>query len=172
MTNVLGATSVLRRALCVLCVAGVHLGAQDSSDSAAVIRVAEASLRALGDRSVEAMRAVLLPGAQFVAVLQPPAGVPSRARLSVDTAVYASLRMEQTPMLERMWAPVVRLSGRVATVTAPYDFHRDGKFTHCGVDVFTLVKVGETWKISAITYTVQATGCAPSPLGPPAAAPE
>jgi hypothetical protein len=51
-------------------------------------------------------------------------------------------------------------------VHAPYDFHIDGKFSHCGTDVFTLVRAKGEWRIVSIVYTVQRTGCAPSPLGP------
>ena len=51
---------------------------------------------------------------------------------------------------------------------APYDFHRDGEFSHCGVDAFTLVRTESGWKISGGVYTVETEGCAPSPLGPPA----
>ena len=46
------------------------------------------------------------------------------------------------------------------------DFWVDGKFSHCGIDIFDLVKTAEGWKISGLTYTVERTGCAPSPLGP------
>ena len=45
------------------------------------------------------------------------------------------------------------------------DFHLDGKFTHCGTDIFTLVKTADGWKISGGIYTVEPTGCEPSPLG-------
>ena len=65
-----------------------------------------------------------------------------------------------------MWNPEVKIAGSIAVVTTPYDFHRDGKFTHCGTDIFTLVKMSDGWKISGGSYTVQRTGCTPSPLGP------
>jgi len=51
-------------------------------------------------------------------------------------------------------------------VWTPYDFWVDGKFSHCGIDIFDLVKTAEGWKISGATYTVERTGCAASPLGP------
>lgn len=73
----------------------------------------------------------------------------------------------QSRLLERMWAPKVMVRGRLASVWAVYDFHRDGKFTHCGIDAFLLVKTAEGWKISSIAYTAETEGCAPSPLGPP-----
>jgi hypothetical protein len=71
-------------------------------------------------------------------------------------------------ILERMWKPEVRVDGRLATLWAPYDFHRDGQRTHCGIDAVDLVKTSAGWKISGISYTVVTEGCPNSPLGAPA----
>jgi hypothetical protein len=108
----------------------------------------------------------MLPGAHLIAVMDP--GAPTAApRIQTDTMFYRSLGGGGAALLERMWQPTVLLHGSVATVHAPYDFHVGGKFSHCGTDVFTVVRAAGEWKISAITYTVQRTGCSPSPLGPP-----
>jgi len=64
---------------------------------------------------------------------------------------------------------VVQVRGNLAQVWTEYDFHLDGKFTHCGIDAFTLVRVNGDWKIAGTSYTVEPTGCKPSPLGPPPA---
>jgi hypothetical protein len=80
---------------------------------------------------------------------------------------FDSLPKGQGKSLERMWNPDVRIHGAIATVTTPYDFHRDGKFSHCGIDVFNLVKTPDGWKIAGAMWTIQRTGCPPSPLGPP-----
>lgn len=66
---------------------------------------------------------------------------------------------------ERMWDPEVRIRGRIAHVWTPYDFWTDGKFSHCGVDAFDLLRTDEGWKIAGGTYTVE-RDCQPSPLGP------
>lgn len=69
-------------------------------------------------------------------------------------------------LVERMWHPEVLVHRDVAMVWTPYDFHVDGRFSHCGVDAFTLVRAVDGWRISSIAYTVERQGCAPSPLGP------
>ena len=56
-------------------------------------------------------------------------------------------------MRERIWNPEVRVNGLIATVWAPYDFWIDGKFSHCGVDQFDLIKTEEGWKIAGGVYT-------------------
>jgi hypothetical protein len=57
------------------------------------------------------------------------------------------------------------MQGRIATVWAPYDFWIDGKFSHCGVDAFDLIKTDKGSRIAGGAYTVELK-CEPSPLGP------
>ena len=68
--------------------------------------------------------------------------------------------------VERMWEPTVLMHGPLAVVWAPYDFHRNKTFSHCGIDAFTLLRSPTGWKIATVSYTTEATGCKPSPLGP------
>lgn len=68
--------------------------------------------------------------------------------------------------LERIWNPKQMESGTVAHVWADYDFHLAGKFSHCGIDSFSLLKTAAGWKIASISDTREKVGCAPSPLGP------
>ena len=51
------------------------------------------------------------------------------------------------------------IRGRMAQLWSEYEFLRDGKFSHCGVDSVTLFKTAEGWKISAIAFTMETTGC-------------
>jgi hypothetical protein len=69
--------------------------------------------------------------------------------------------------LERMWSPKVQEHKAIASVWGEYDFHVNGKFTHCGIDTFTLVKTNGEWRIAALVFTRETSGCASSPLGPP-----
>jgi putative lumazine-binding protein len=60
---------------------------------------------------------------------------------------------------ERIFDPDVKIDGDVAQVWAYYTFHRNGTFTHCGVDAFMLVKVGATWKITQLADSRRTQGC-------------
>ena len=53
----------------------------------------------------------------------------------------------------------VEIHKRIAMVWAPYDLWIDKKFSHCGVDVFTLLKAKEGWKIVTIAFSVETEGC-------------
>jgi hypothetical protein len=60
---------------------------------------------------------------------------------------------------ERYWDPTVLVRGSIAVVWAPYEFWRDGKTTHCGVDVFDLVKQDDVWRVANIMFTVEPDAC-------------
>ncbi len=79
----------------------------------------------------------------------------------------AGMSKNSSVFLERMWNPEVTIKGWLAVVTTPYDFHIDGDFSHCGTDIFNLVKIQGKWKIANAIYTVEPIGCPPSPLGNP-----
>ncbi len=94
-------------------------------------------------------------------------GVPRyRAR---SRAEERAMRYDQA-VVERGFRPEVRISGTLATVWLPYDFHLDGKWSHCGVDQFTLVRTAAGWRIAAMAWTIeQPPACQPHPDGPPGA---
>lgn len=136
-------------------------------DRAAVIGMAEALLRAISTRDTALARRVMAPGAQLVAASDPPP-TSGALRLQSDTAFLRTIGGGTTRYLERMWEAQAIVKGTIALVHAPYDFHIDGRFSHCGTDTFTLAKGPDGWRITQVAYTVQRTGCAPSPLGAPA----
>jgi hypothetical protein len=59
----------------------------------------------------------------------------------------------------------VLVNDLMAVFWAPYDFYIDGEFSHCGVDVFDLIKLDGQWKLANSMYTVISSGCPKSPLG-------
>ena len=77
------------------------------------------------------------------------------------------LTMPGDDWLERFWNPTLLIQGRIAVVWTQYDFYRNGQFSHCGIDAFSLLKTADGWKIAGTTYTAETTGCPESPLGPP-----
>ena len=56
-------------------------------------------------------------------------------------------------------SPAVSIHGTIANVWGEYELLRDGKFSHCGVDSFNLLKTAEGWKVAAILDTEETTGC-------------
>ena len=47
----------------------------------------------------------------------------------------------------------------IATAWVLYEFWVEDKFSHCGVDVFTLFEMDGNWKIMSAAYTVEKASC-------------
>ncbi|MBO9201660.1 MULTISPECIES: nuclear transport factor 2 family protein [Niastella] len=54
---------------------------------------------------------------------------------------------------ERIEFESIRIDGALAMVWAPYQFYYKGKFHHCGVNSFQLVKLDNNWKIQYLIDT-------------------
>lgn len=137
----------------------------DSETSEEVAEVANAFLIALSGADTTTLARLLAPEAMIYSVREGDSGPAIRA--VARAAFLEGLGGEDRKLLERMWSPVVQVQGRVAMVWTPYDFHLNGEFSHCGIDVFTMLKGEEGWQVASITYNVVREGCPPSPLGAP-----
>jgi hypothetical protein len=69
---------------------------------------------------------------------------------------------------ERGFGATARVQDRVAQVWMPYDLYIGAKWSHCGVDSFTLMKSEGRWRVAALVYTIeQPPACRKHPDGPP-----
>lgn len=62
---------------------------------------------------------------------------------------------------EKLYDPVVRIDGNLASVWTEYTFHQGSRFSHCGVDSFQLVRTAEGWKVISLADTMRREGCEP-----------
>ena len=60
---------------------------------------------------------------------------------------------------ERIVFAVVKIDGPLAIAWTPYSFYYDGKFSHCGVNSFQLVRTDAGWKIQYLIDTRRRNGC-------------
>jgi hypothetical protein len=137
-----------------------------TGEEEAVLDAVQRLFDIMATNDTTAARRLLMPDGRFFAVEPRPDG-DGTVRMMSHEAFIVALGEARERWLERMWEPEVRVHGPVAMVWTPYDFYRDGAFSHCGVDAVTLVRQEGEWRISGITYTVEREGCPPSPLGPP-----
>jgi hypothetical protein len=175
MLSAAGALSCSTRRRCAIAGAAVALivppttlaaQAPARSDSAAVLETVQRLFDGMARRDTTALRALLVPGTQFVAIRTDAADAPPAAQS--DTAFLRLIAEgSRGTLLERFWQPIVQIHGPLASVWTPYDFHVDGTRSHCGIDAFTLVRTARGWQIAGIAYTVERRGCVESPLGPP-----
>jgi len=132
----------------------VPLFSQTSEETDAVAAVQRA-FSGMAARDATMIRAVMLPDARLYSVREE--GSPAGSSMEDFVSRIAS---SKEALLERFTRPPsVSIRGRMAQVWGEYEFLRDGKFTHCGVDSVSLFKTSEGWKIAALVYTVETTGC-------------
>lgn len=138
------------------------LPAMAADEEKPVIAAIQKMFDGMAAHDPEMVKSVMTPDARAVGVRNGKMGTP-RSRDELAQAIAGG----STPILERMWEPKVLVRGKIANVWAEYDFHANGKFTHCGIDTFLLLQTDEGWKVFSLTYTMETEGCKPSPLGPP-----
>jgi len=139
--------------------------AEEMVDRQAVEEAARSFLEALSRTDTMVLRNLMAPGLSLSSVRDGPEG--PVIRHSTGEEFLIGLGGEGQELLERMWDPVVYVQGQVAMVWTPYDFFLNGEFSHCGIDVFTMLEGEDGWKVTSITYDVVREGCPSSPLGPP-----
>lgn len=60
---------------------------------------------------------------------------------------------------ERISFESIRIDGPLAMAWTPYSFYYNGKFSHCGVNSFQLVRFNRVWKIQYLIDTRRRNGC-------------
>ena len=60
---------------------------------------------------------------------------------------------------ERISFEVVKVDDKLAIAWTPYQFYYAGKFSHCGVNSFQLVRLNGAWKIQYLIDTRRKNGC-------------
>jgi len=123
-----------------------------SAEEREVIGTVQRLFDAMLARDGAAIRALFIPGASMIAIR-------ANGKVSTSTAEEFATHIAEAKEVERMSTPKVMLQGNIAVLWAPYDFHRGGKLTHCGIDSVSLAKTGAGWKIADVSYTVQTEGC-------------
>ena len=140
------------------------LAVQPSTDEALIVATAEAALEAVSNEDMIALTDLMIEGAIAVSVSEREGTL----RHSARTRSEERSRTFEEDIVERGFDPEVRISGPVASVWLPYDLYVDGEWSHCGVDVFTLIKTNDGWKIASLVWSAeQPPACREHPDGPP-----
>ncbi len=136
----------------------------NDADRRAIQAVVDSALAFITAGNAIALTDLMLPEAQVYSSRQRDGRWVYAARAR-DTE---RLRTSGAPVVERGFDPEIRVSGPIAIVWLPYDIYVNNAWSHCGVDVFTLVRSGAGWRIGNLTYSVeQPPACLPHPGGPP-----
>ncbi len=137
--------------------------AQSPDPRAAAIAVADSALAAITRGDAIALTDLMVPEAVLIPTFTRGGVTNYRAR------TRAEQRADQIKgVVERGFNPTAMVSGGMAMVWYPYDLYIGGAWSHCGADVFTLVRSGGSWRITSMTWSAeQPPVCEKHPAGPP-----
>src|SRR5690606_16778839 len=126
-----------------------------------IIAVVQQFFTAMEARDTATIARLFLPDSRAT-LIEHHEGV-SRIGGSTTEQFLAELPQARARLRERMWSPRVLEHNGLAVLWAPYDFRLDDRFSHCGVDAFTLLRDGGGWRVAGVAYTVEVTGCPEDP---------
>ena len=145
----------------LLCLGATAI-AQDDSE---VLAVADEALVRISNEDSTGLAALMIPEAMIYVGVKQEDGT-----YAVSTRTFEETRDRamESDLEERGWNPTVLVSGTIAIVWYPYDIYVDGEWSHCGVDIFNMIRTNDGWRIAVLQYNVQQPpDCSPHPDGPP-----
>ena len=157
-------TRVLAAALSLVLLAPVSRAQTVDVDISSAIAVADSVLVALSSSDNTTLKRLTLDSA-----IVGGAGVRNGVeRLSLGSWAPYTSRPGPSEFTERGFGATARVQDRVAQVWVPYDLYIGKTWSHCGVDVFTLLKSEGRWRVASLIYTIeQPPACQKHPAGPP-----
>lgn len=128
-------------------------------EQAAILAVIDTFMHAVSNNDDALMASIRRAGTTTTVERPAEAGGMMIVRREFTPAEAGSSAPRTGTVRERYWDPVVHVRGSIAVVWTPYEFWRDGRTSHCGVDVFELVREQGTWRIGHVMYTVEPDAC-------------
>ncbi len=126
-----------------------------TSDEKDAVATVEKTFKGMAAHDAAMIRSTMLPEARLYSVRDD--GTTTSMAVEDFTTRMAASKSES---LERFTgSPKVLVRGRMAQVWGEYEFRRDGKITHCGVDSASVFKTADGWKIASLAFTVEPNGC-------------
>ena len=128
-----------------------QLCAQTSEDS--VRQVINDFFVAMKSSDTIGMRATLSSTAQLEATQAIPDAEPKVTNQSITNFLANVARTPVGALDERIEFNMVKVDGPLASVWTPYQFYFNGRFSHCGVNSFTMVRIKGKWLIQYLIDT-------------------
>ncbi|MFD1142600.1 nuclear transport factor 2 family protein [Larkinella insperata] len=104
-------------------------------------------------------KVVFAPGASLQSIAKNKEDVVSVRNESIADFVASVGKQKPGALDERLSAYDVKIDAEMAIAWTPYVFYYNGQKSHCGVNLFTLVKLKDGWKIQSIIDTRRREGC-------------
>ena len=143
----------MRRTLTALLAASLfpfalHAAPADTSGDQAVLAPIQAMFAGMSARDAAAIKKPTMPGGVMVLMRD---GKP--VQMTFEDFATRVGKPGKEKLEERIHDPLVKVDNDLAVVWAPFDFYVDGKVSHCGTDLFNLVRQNGEWLIASVADT-------------------
>jgi hypothetical protein len=134
----------------------VQLFAQQNKEKEDVLKVARQFFEALEKQDTITFKKIMMKNSNSYMVIEGKDSVRLIGRphnnfnLKPENIVKERMRESEV---------IVNIHRRIATIWAPYDLWVNDKYSHCGVDVFIMLKGNQGWKIGTISFSIEKEGC-------------
>ena len=135
------------------------LGAQ-TEEQRQVLAVIQQLFDGMREKDTTKMRATLHPEARLVTTGVRD-GVPVVGLISPSQWLAGVANPNAGLLDERLRNPIVHVDLGLASVWVEYTFYIGDRLSHCGVDLFHLVRTPEGWRIIDVADTRRRDGCPP-----------
>ncbi len=125
----------------------------NDAEKEAVKNVIKQTFKAMITVDTVLLKSCFAPGAIMHVVQNQKDSVVVRTSKVAD--FVASIGKQQPGSLdERSFDEIIYIDRELASAWAPYTFHRNGQFSHKGIDSFQFVKLKDGWKIQYLIYNM------------------
>lgn len=114
---------------------------------------------AMKNSDADLMRSCFADSAILQTIIQMKDGSTKIQNESVHAFVSFISKTSKDDLDERIEFEFVKADAALAIAWTPYSFYYKGKFSHCGVNSFQLVRFNNEWKIQYLIDTRKKTGC-------------
>jgi hypothetical protein len=120
------------------------------TEQASILAVVDRFMHAVSSNDVGSLAALRLDDAINTSARPDGKGGTLVTRRAFDASTF-----KPGAYRERYWDPVVHVRGSIAVVWTSYEFWVEGKTSHCGVDVFEMIKQDGRWRIGNLMWTIE-----------------
>ena len=150
--------------ICLVCLLAVQASAQSTAPSATITSNSDAEKEAVKNVIKQTFKAMITVDTVLLKSCFAPGAIMHVVQNQKDSVVVrtskvsdfvANIGKQQPGSLdERSFDEIIYIDREIATAWAPYTFHRNGVFSHKGIDSFQFVKLKDGWKIQYLIYNM------------------
>lgn len=128
-------------------------------DETAALTVAKQLFVAMETNDGALAASLFIEGAQLQTVHKNKQGETVLSTIPVEKLVEVFGQEKEQAYSEPIWNERILIDGDYAVVWVDYAFYLGNTFSHCGVDIFQMMKQEGEWKIFGLTDTRRKEGC-------------